>query len=252
MKKGFTLLELAIVLVIVGLLIGGILVAKSLITAVRVQSFVRQIQQFDVAAQNFYTTYKQIPGDSSLFSVAGDNDSNIEDDLAAGGDGDFLAEFANYWVHLYRSGMLKDSYVAAAASGVVEGVNVPLAKIGKNAGIMVGQPNDAGAPDNISFNGINQYYISEFTGATTDFNTSNAITAADALATDRKMDDGLANSGDIVAQGASTDVSVTPNATAGSGCVLSTGKSRYLVSSTSAYPCSLAIKLSFTQSKDLY
>ena len=53
MKKGFTLVELSIVLVIIGLLIGGILVAQSMIHTAKIQNTVRLIQQMDTAVSNF-------------------------------------------------------------------------------------------------------------------------------------------------------------------------------------------------------
>lgn len=65
MSKGFTLVELSIVLVIVGLLIGGILISQSLISTAKIQAQVKQIQQFDIAVQNFMTVYGGLPGDSS-------------------------------------------------------------------------------------------------------------------------------------------------------------------------------------------
>jgi len=70
MKNGFTLVELSIVLVIIGLLIGGILVGQSLIDSAKLQSFVRQMQQYDAALLTFYTKYKSIPGDSRRGNIA--------------------------------------------------------------------------------------------------------------------------------------------------------------------------------------
>lgn len=64
-QRGFTLVELSIVLVVIGLLIGGILVAQSLIEAAKINSQIRQLQQLDVATQNFFMNYARWPGDSN-------------------------------------------------------------------------------------------------------------------------------------------------------------------------------------------
>jgi prepilin-type N-terminal cleavage/methylation domain-containing protein len=71
-KSGFTLVELTIVLVIIGLLIGGTLVGQSLIDSAKINGSVRQIQQLDIAVQQFRVKYKSWPGDSPTFSPSGD------------------------------------------------------------------------------------------------------------------------------------------------------------------------------------
>lgn len=66
MKRGFTLVELSIVLVIIGLLIGGILVAQSMISATRILAQVKQLSELDIAVQNYLTSFKRWPGDVDL------------------------------------------------------------------------------------------------------------------------------------------------------------------------------------------
>jgi prepilin-type N-terminal cleavage/methylation domain-containing protein len=76
-RKGFTLVELAIVLVVIGLLIGGVLVAQSMIQSAKINQLVSALGQYETATRNFKTTYNQIPGDSSFFTPAGNNDGGI-------------------------------------------------------------------------------------------------------------------------------------------------------------------------------
>lgn len=68
-KVGFTLVELSIVLVIIGFLIGGILVGQSIIDGAKIQKTVREIQQYRSAIGAFKTKYKGIPGDTTLFGL---------------------------------------------------------------------------------------------------------------------------------------------------------------------------------------
>lgn len=68
-EQGFTLVELAIVLVIVGLLIGGILKGQELIAGTRVNSAVTQIKAIETATFTFLDTYGGFPGD--LANAAG-------------------------------------------------------------------------------------------------------------------------------------------------------------------------------------
>src|SRR5688572_26961908 len=108
MRKGFTLVELSIVLVIVGLLTAGILVAQSMISTARIQSFVRQIQEFDIAVTNFKTKFNGLPGDSTAMGCSNTAQSTcgnnvIEDDSFVTNDNltlYFNGEAANFWPDL--------------------------------------------------------------------------------------------------------------------------------------------------------
>ncbi len=60
---GFTLIELSIVLVIIGLLVGGVLVGKDLIKSAEIRAQIKQIDEFKTATNAFKTKYGYLPGD---------------------------------------------------------------------------------------------------------------------------------------------------------------------------------------------
>ena len=65
MKKqtGFTLIELAIVLVIIGLLLGGVLRGQELINSARVKSLTREFQNIQVYIYGYQDRFRALPGD---------------------------------------------------------------------------------------------------------------------------------------------------------------------------------------------
>lgn len=60
---GFTLVELAIVLIVVGLIIGGALRGREMIHTAQITGTIAQIKAFDSAASTFRDTYGALPGD---------------------------------------------------------------------------------------------------------------------------------------------------------------------------------------------
>src|SRR3569833_319215 len=63
LKAAFTLVELSIVLVILGLLDGGVHTGQSLIRAAELRSVTTQYQRFLTAVQTFRDKYFALPGD---------------------------------------------------------------------------------------------------------------------------------------------------------------------------------------------
>ena len=61
--EGFTLVELSIVLVIIGLIVGGVLVGQDLIAAARIRSQLSQIDKYNIAVNTFRLKYNVLPGD---------------------------------------------------------------------------------------------------------------------------------------------------------------------------------------------
>ena len=62
-RSGFTLVELSIVLVIIGLIAGGVLVGRDLIEAAAIRQQITQVERFKTAVQTFRTKYNGLPGD---------------------------------------------------------------------------------------------------------------------------------------------------------------------------------------------
>src|SRR5947208_13835939 len=65
-QQGFTLIEIAIVLVIIGLLLGGVLKGQELITAARVRNLAAQLDGVKIAYLGFQDRYRALPGDYPL------------------------------------------------------------------------------------------------------------------------------------------------------------------------------------------
>jgi hypothetical protein len=119
-EAGFTLIENAILLVIIGLLLGGVLKGQELITGARVRNIVQQQDGIKAAYFGFLDRYRALPGDyanavatiTGVAATAGCNNGN--------GDGDGQIEIANHenllaWEHLSKAGFINGSYTCAAA-----------------------------------------------------------------------------------------------------------------------------------------
>ena len=91
--EGFTLVELAIVIVIIGFLVAGIAVGANMIKQAELRSLITDFQQYQVAYNNFIGRYNKVPGDmdtaSSYWNTAGVCGTAAVD---CNGDGDGLIE----------------------------------------------------------------------------------------------------------------------------------------------------------------
>src|SRR5688572_32426776 len=68
-QAGFTLIEIAIVLVIIGLLLGGVLKGQELITSARVRNLISQQDGIKAAYFGFLDRYRALPGDYNAAST---------------------------------------------------------------------------------------------------------------------------------------------------------------------------------------
>ena len=81
-QSGFTLVEIAIVLVIIGLLLGGILKGQEMITQAKIKNLINDFNGLGAAMYSYQDRYRALPGDESEAKTVGRWGAN-----AHGGDG---------------------------------------------------------------------------------------------------------------------------------------------------------------------
>ena len=64
-QSGFTLVEIAIVLVIIGLLLGGILKGQELINSAKVKALITDMRNIQTQIYGYQDKFRQLPGDDS-------------------------------------------------------------------------------------------------------------------------------------------------------------------------------------------
>jgi prepilin-type N-terminal cleavage/methylation domain-containing protein len=68
-QRGFTLIEMSIVLVIIGLIVGGILKGQELIESSRQKSYISQIDRLKAGTTSFVDRFKGLPGDITRITL---------------------------------------------------------------------------------------------------------------------------------------------------------------------------------------
>ena len=233
-KSGFTLVELAIVLVIIGLIVGGVLVGQDLIKAAQVRAAVGQLDKFDAAVNAFRGKYNGLPGDlpncTNFFPTAecttgGTNvagNSSLED--FSGGKVLLSGEVVSFWKHMYNAGYIGDAITATTAisanAAITAGAvinNFPASKIGSGTSFLAYTVSSADVFYS-GFSGANAYRLIGIssTSAAAVPTFTNGLTPLEALQIDTKKDDGVPNSGVVQASNDLTHFNlVTDVATAG-------------------------------------
>jgi len=116
-QSGFTLVEIAVVLVIIGLLLGGVLKGQELIASARVRNLADQQSGIQAAYYGFVDRYRAVPGDMdataakdaigvSSITCGGNSDGHLVDPT----DSSAWNELDGVWEQLSKAGFIKGSY----------------------------------------------------------------------------------------------------------------------------------------------
>ena len=237
-RSGFTLVELSVVLVIIGILIGGIMAGRSLVKNAQLRSIPNEIKTFGIAVDNFRDKYRGLPGDlrdatrywgalsavsdAACYAVVtpngkatcnGDGDGKVQRIGAA-----TYAELDQVFQHLSNAGMIPGDYFHAGSPGGCAGgtLQSPTNTKFKGSAYFFAHPNvgtSYTSTTNLDIAGTArdmlitdpQSHLFYFGNPTTAVSNcpnepvGGIITAMDAQTLDSKFDDGLPATGMIIA-----------------------------------------------------
>lgn len=219
MQRGFSLVELSIVLIIIGLLVGGVVSGKALIRRAELRDIIAGFQQYQIAVNSFQEQYKSLPGDMP-------NATRFWDQAAAGsacyttvstgtktcnGNGDGIIDYAGaanqrtevfmFWQHLANAGLIPGKYTGMAGPDTladhVFDENAPLSKMsGIGWGSSWADNRNGSIPNVWSKNYTGWLTLGGDDGIWAD-NYNGVMSAEEVWSIDTKIDDGLPGVGFI-------------------------------------------------------
>lgn len=234
-QRGFTLIEMSIVLVIIGLIVGGILKGQEVIESARQKNVMALYDQIRAAQNTFLDRYKALPGDYNEAStkihssvVDGNRNGYVSESTGVAGTNVSSIAAANgasgenymYFQGLVASGLFAGGQLTTTTATVFSGGATPSAlppAPWSNTGLTVAHGTHTGTATGGAASAVTTVWLRLATSATTVASANAPLTAASAFQIDQKFDDGLPETGRIrnmdvnsgVCGGATTDYKIT-------------------------------------------
>lgn len=218
-RRAFSLIELSIVLIIIGLLIAGVTGGASLIKSSELRSVITESRTWSVSVNSFFNQFDNLPGDYSGtlgLPEGGNGDGRIQFSNAAAATADRSNfEGRNAWRQLSITNILDSSVVYSSATNTAAISTNPITTALSSFGDEVPSSKIGSAGWDFDYNNTTGHNVVVITGTiaasnTPDTNTlvngtfvsSGVLTPTDALSLDSKYDDGASNAGSIQGIGA--------------------------------------------------
>ncbi len=199
---GFTLIEMSVVLVIIGLIVAAIISGQDMIRTARINNIITDFNHYKSVVSGFDTKYEALPGDMI-------DATDFWSGAVGNGDGDGLieanTESALFFVHLKQAGFIEGSFDGVfGGSGTVIGTNAPYTDITGATfwpmdvdELQYFQKGYRGSGTCATLDCVNILSFGKEVSASWPFNP--VFTPREAHIMDLKMDDGLAGEGEILA-----------------------------------------------------
>lgn len=207
-QKGFTMVELSIVLVIIGLIVAGVLVGQDLIRGAEVRATVSQLERFSATVNTFRVKYTQMPGDINKAedfgladTVTGQGENGDANGLLSSFDGSAAdtisnpideadGEIVNFWYHLSRAKLIEGSFDGGVNPDDTPKLSETFPRTKMNRGGFTVYNRD----------GVNHFHIGVTNSTTTTSHSfANNLRPEEAYGIDVKIDDGFPERGATIA-----------------------------------------------------
>jgi prepilin-type N-terminal cleavage/methylation domain-containing protein len=223
-SKAFSLVELSIVLVILGLLTGGILAGQSLIRASELRALSSELQRFQAATHTFRDKYFMIPGDfrdatrfwgrqANVASCTTNSGAAVGTPGACDGDGDgsvgtpgitaaAYTEPYQFWYHLALAGLIEGSYTGMAGThgyDATPGSNIPASRIAQGGWLAWSKGVAATGGSIYVLDYGNAFNFGKRSSASVFTRQSSLLRPEEMWNLDTKLDDGRPAYGNIIA-----------------------------------------------------
>lgn len=221
-QTGFTLVEIAIVLVIIGLLLGGILKGQEMIAQAKIKNVINDLNGITAALNSYQDRYRALPGDDKGALARWPGTVGM-----ASGNGDGVItglytpatpasdETALFWLHLRTAGFISGT-----------GLDDPFNAVSGKMGVQTGNGPAVGSNPTAVLGSTTPTVVAGFTGL---IMCSANLPDKIAISVDAQMDDGNATTGKVRGVDQAGVANPAPSADLKGATYIEDGTKSYLV-----------------------